>query len=85
MNDYIKPSVNLTTIKLTIDDLTFDDLTVDNSIINENMRISNTFEGNTTTLDEYIEDEINALLKKYDLSLEGLEAFIEKYEPERLI
>ncbi len=74
MNDYTKPSGNL-----TIDDLT----------IHKDMQISDTFEVTNIAQGEYhnkyIENEINALLKKYDLSLEGLEAFIEKYEPERLI
>ena len=34
---------------------------------------------------DFIENEINERLKKYDLTYEELEAFIEKYEPERTL
>ena len=36
-------------------------------------------------INNYVDAEINKRLKKYDLTYEELEEFIEKYEPERVI
>ena len=38
-----------------------------------------------TQHDDYVENEINKRLNKFDLTYDELEEFIEKYEPERLI